>query len=45
MSVVDDFLVLLPAEETALRDVRVAPFWTVEWTLSPAFKSSIRLQS
>ena len=32
MSVVDDLVALVPAEEIALRDVRVGPFWTVVWT-------------
>jgi uncharacterized protein (DUF4213/DUF364 family) len=32
VSVLDDLLALLPAEEIALRDVRVGPFWTVVWT-------------
>lgn len=32
MKVIDDLLASLPAEEAALRDVRVGPFWTVVWT-------------
>jgi uncharacterized protein (DUF4213/DUF364 family) len=32
VSVIDDLLSLLPAENTSLRDVRVGPFWTVVWT-------------
>ena len=32
MSVNDDLLASLPAEDVALRDVRVGPFWTVVWT-------------
>jgi uncharacterized protein (DUF4213/DUF364 family) len=32
MSVVGDLLASLPTEKTALRDVRVGPFWTVVWT-------------
>jgi len=32
MTVIDALLTLVPAEEIALRDVRVGPFWTVVWT-------------
>ena len=32
MKVIDELLASLPAEEIALRDVRVGPFWTVVWT-------------
>ncbi len=32
MSVQEDLLAALPAEEVVLRDVRVGPFWTVVWT-------------
>ncbi len=32
MSILDDLLASLPPEETALRDVRIGPFWTVVWT-------------
>lgn len=32
MSVEEDLLASLPAEDVALRDVRVGPFWTVVWT-------------
>jgi uncharacterized protein (DUF4213/DUF364 family) len=32
VSVLDELLASLPAEEAVLRDVRVGPFWTVVWT-------------
>jgi uncharacterized protein (DUF4213/DUF364 family) len=32
VTVLDDLLASLPAQQTLLRDVRVGPFWTVVWT-------------